>query len=258
MSLAVVTFLWRKPGYHTEFRAEHVNVLRAMVARHYRGPHKFYVVTDGETLESEGGADAFCDDVHIRVGPWHYGDVANPSLPRGPSCYRRLIVWRWDAGRSFRADRIVTLDLDTVIVDDLTPLWDRPEDVVLWRDPLFHNVLYNGSMVLLRAGARPDVYDDFDPVESPRVTKAAKLLGSDQGWISYKLGPGMPTWGREDGVYSFRLMDDPRLRDRAYVDLPTKTDLPDNARIVFFHGRSNPWDQEVQDRYPWVREHWRV
>ncbi|MGH8432101.1 MAG: hypothetical protein ACREUF_17035, partial [Solimonas sp.] len=45
--LDVVTFLWAPPaGYRSQFKPEHVNVLRSMVARHYRHSHRFSVVTD--------------------------------------------------------------------------------------------------------------------------------------------------------------------------------------------------------------------
>lgn len=246
--LAVVTWLWRQDGYHTRFGPEHVNVLRDAVARGYDRPHRFVCVTDDPTGLAAGVEVVSLGD--------YLADLPNPCARNGPSCYRRLRLFARDAAATFGAKRIVSLDLDTVVVGDLTPLWEGPDRLVLWRDPLFWNSLYNGSMVLLDAGVRPDVWEEFDPERSPRLAKAAGLFGSDQAWISYRLGVGVPTWGREDGVYSFRLLDDPRLRERCYLDLPTQTDLPAGARIVFFHGRSNPWDPEVRDRYPWVRDHY--
>jgi hypothetical protein len=246
--ISVVCWLWRQPGYRTPFGTEHVNALRRMVARHYRKPHRFLCVTDiPDGLESG-----------IEVVPLdgRFADLPNPSCRGGPSCYRRLRLFAREAAAIF-GDRIVSLDLDTVIVADMAPIWDRPEPILLWRDPLFHNVRYNGSMIILDAGAAPQVWERFDPASSIGEAKAAGLFGSDQAIISHILGPDVPTVGREEGVYSFRLMDDPKLRPRAYTDLPTKHDLPGNARIIFFHGGAKPWDENVRSAYPWVAEHWK-
>jgi hypothetical protein len=141
-------------------------------------------------------------------------------------------------------ERFVSLDLDCVIVSDMRPVWNRSEDIVLWGDtnPRTH---YNGSMVLMTAGSRPQVWTTFHPKRSPMASRLAGCHGSDQGWISHCLGKGEKTWGRSDGVYSYRL--DIARRQNA---------LPENARITFWHGPNDPWDAQAQ-RIPWVQEHWR-
>lgn len=237
--LTIVTWKWPpRPGYRSTFGPQTVNVLRRMVARHYPHPHRFVCVTD----------DAEGLDADITVLPaWNdFADVPSPHGGHNPSCYRRLRLFHPDAAQWF-GDRFVSLDLDTVIVGDVTPLWHRDEDFVAWGDtnpqPGSH---YNGSMILLRAGSRPQVWTDFDPATSPALAKAARCFGSDQGWISFRLGPGEARWTRADGVYSFRneIMRDLRR-------------LPKNARIVFFHGPHDPWSPYVQGNCPWVQEHWR-
>lgn len=243
----VVTWKWKpRPGYRSKFESEHVNVLRAMVARHYRRPHRFVCVTDDPE-----GLDPRVEALPI---PDLWGNVQNPSWPNGPSCYRRLHMFAADVDQ-WLGRRFVSMDLDAVVVGDLEPLWDRPEDVVLWSDPLFTpRGMYCGSMVLLTAGAYPRVHDSFDPEDSPRKTHAAGCLGSDQGWISYTLGPRMPCWTTADGVYSFWV----HLEGKGQrPPRPPRRDLPHDARVVFFHGRRDPWHADVQDEFPWVREHWR-
>lgn len=234
--LSVVTWLWRKPGYRSIFTGHHVNVLRAMVERNYAGPHRFICVTD----IPEG------IDPRVEVVPaWNdFSTVESPYGAHQPSCYRRLRAFHPDIAEVF-GERFVMLDLDTVIVNDVRPLWDRPEDFVAWgeTDP---RSFYNGSMILLRAGTRSKVWTEFDPIESPRLAKAAGRFGSDQGWLSYCLGPGEPRWTTEDGVYSYR------IHIRAH---PTK--LPGNARIVMFHGGTDPWS-DVAQTWPWVKEHYRI
>jgi len=233
--LGVVTFKWRSATYRTEFTADHVNVLRRMVGRHYKGEHRFFCVTDDAAgLEPEVIAVPLWDD---------FSDLKSPHGEAYPSCYRRLRMFSREAGEMF-GDRFVCLDLDCVIVGDMGPVWDRPEPMVLWgkTNPTTY---YNGSMLLQTAGARPELWDEFDPAVSPRLAQAAGQFGSDQGWISYRLGPDMPIWGQADGVYSY------------YQHLRRRPDrLPENARIVIFHGKAqNPWDEAMQ-RIDWVRENW--
>ena len=233
--LTVVTWLWPPaPGYRSMFCARHVNTLQRMVVRHYPHPHRFLCVT----AETEG----LSRDVEI-VPPWNdFVEVPSPYGPRNPSCYRRLRMFHPDIGQVF-GERFVSLDLDSVIVGDLTPIWHRPEDVVFFgeTDP---RSFYNGSMQLHRAGSRPQVWTRFDPGSSPMAAANAGRFGSDQGWISHVLGPGEAIWTPADGVYSYRV----HLKPRDFR-------LPANAKMVMFHGGVDPW-HPVAQRLAWVREHW--
>lgn len=233
--LTVVTWRWKPmPGYRSSFPVETVNVLKRMVDRHYAGPHRMLCCTDDPK-----GLDPDIEAVPL------WTDFANLPSPHGfknPSCYRRLRAFSPEIASVF-GPRFVSLDLDCVIVGDLAPLWDRPEDFVMYGDtnPRTH---YNGSMILMTAGARPQVWERFDPRTSPQRAKAAGCWGSDQGWISYCLGGGEPKWTRADGVYSFR------------NHLQNVSTLPKDARVVMFHGKHDPWDPDVKAKYPWVRAHW--
>jgi hypothetical protein len=236
--LSVVCWKWRpKARYRSEFGPEQVNVLRRMVARCYARPHRFICVTD----------DPAGLDPGIEVLPL-FGDFEDVPSPHGgvnPSCYRRLRLFHPDAARWF-GERVVSLDLDMVLVGDVAPLWDRPEDVVLYGDTA-RGTPYNGSMLLLRTGSRPRVWTEFDPVRSPQLGRARGYIGSDQAWLGVALGPGEPTWSAADGVYSYRN----EIKPRGGLVLPA------NARIVVFHGHVDPWQAATRRRYPWVREHYR-
>lgn len=236
MSLSVVCFRW-KPyhgTYRSTFGPETVNVLRRMVDRHYAKPHQFICVTD----------DPKGLDPEVQVVPlWSdYADVSSPHGWQHPSCYRRLKVFSPEIAKVL-GPRFVCLDLDTVITGDLMPLWDRSEDFIIWGET-DRRSWYNGSMFLLTAGARPQVWNEFNPRISPHEAKRAGKFGSDQGWISYRLGKGEATWSTQDGVYSFRV----HLKANRYV-------LPENARIVMFHGHEDPWGAMAQN-IGWVKEHW--
>jgi hypothetical protein len=234
--LTIVTFLWKPPnGYRSKFGPDQVDTLARMVRRHYPDPHRFVCVTDDPRGIKDGKVELF----------ELWGDLAtvrNPSGSKNPSCYRRLRLFAKDAG-DWLGPRFVCLDLDCVVVGDLRPLWDRTDEFIIWKGTTAGN-FYNGSMFMLEAGARSQVWRDFDPVNSPLETKAARLYGSDQAWIAYKLGGGESTWTAEDGVYSFR------------NELRAARELPPGARIVFFHGKGDPWEDELQ-RVPWVKRHYR-
>lgn len=237
--MTFVTWKWKPhAGYRSEFAPDTVNVLKRMVDRHYQAPHRFICVTD----------DATGIDSSVEILPlWNdFAKVPSPHGGKNPSCYRRLRLFHPDAAQWF-GERFVSMDLDVVITSDLRPLLDRPEPFVCWGNthPTTH---YNGSLMLLTAGARPKVWSEFDPHVSPQRAKDAGCFGSDQGWISYCLGAGEPRWGHKDGVYSYR-------NDLSPNGHAGK--LPANARIVVFHGRWDPWSMHIQQDCPWVREHYR-
>jgi hypothetical protein len=233
--LSVVCFRWTPPaGYRSSFGPETVNVLRRMVARHYAKPHAFKCVTD----------DATGIDPEVEIVPmWHdFATIPSPHGGHNPSCYRRLRAFAPEIA-DVLGPRFVAVDLDTVITGDVTTLWDRPEDFVIWGETNPRS-WYNGSMFLLTAGARRQVFERFNPKTSPQQAKAAGRFGSDQGWISYCLGKGEATWTRKDGVYSYRV----HLQ-------PNGGTLPPGARMVMWHGQHDPWGKTAQ-QLSWVREHY--
>lgn len=247
--LSVVCFKWKpRPGYRSAYGPEQVNTLRRMVARNYDKWHQFVCVTD----------DPIGLDPQIKVVPlWNdFASVPNPSFRDGPSCYRRLKVFSRDMGEVL-GPRFICLDLDVVITGDLSPLLDNPHPFVGWRNP---NPMWplNGSMFMLSAGAHPEVWESFDPVTSPSTSNLAGCRGSDQGWMSYVLGRDVPTWDQNDGVYSFQ---DEILRSRSTVVrgklFPRTPHLPDNAKVVIFHGAIDPWSPLAEKMAPWVKEHYR-
>jgi hypothetical protein len=233
--MTVVTWKWKPAkGYRSSFGPETVNVLRRMVARHYPYAHRFVCVTS-ET-------DGLDPEVEV-IPPWNdYAALPSPHGGHNPSCYRRLRAFHPDIAQTF-GERFVSLDLDCVITGDLSPLWDRPQDFVIWGDTN-PRTLYNASMFLLRAGTRTRVWTEFNPRTSPKQSLAARQFGSDQGWIGTVLGKGEARWTAADGVYSYRNQIQAKGNK-----------LPANARIVFFHGVVDPWSAAAR-RLPWVLEHY--
>ncbi len=236
--LDVVCWKWKPAlGYRSTFTSRQVNVLRAMVARHYPEPHRFNCVTD----------DPAGLHPDVRVIPlWlDHAKLISPHGRANPSCYRRLRVFARD-GADLIGPRFVSLDLDCVVTGDLRPLFNRPESFVIWEGQV-NGSPYNASIFMMDAGARPQVWEEFDPVASPKKASALRFVGSDQAWIGACLGRDEAKFTQAEGVYSWRM----HLRRNRGI-------LPPAARIVFFHGSSgDPWQSRVQQRAPWIVEYYR-
>lgn len=231
--ITAVTFLWRAPrvarAYDYEYGPEHVNRMRLMLARHLALPHELVCVTDiPQGLHQD-----------IRVVPLDRSLIGTPRAR-----FPKLMLWRPDAAEVFGGERLFAIDLDSVIVRDLTPVVDRPEPVVLWRNSSFGKPgrsRYNGSFYLLDAGVRPDIWEEF----TPERAAARSTMSHEQGWVSHLIGDDVATWGCNDadGLWKAR-------------DMRAGT-LPDAARAVTFAGRHDPSLSETRKKWPWVEEHWR-
>lgn len=234
--LRVVCWLWQpREDYRSKFNAGHVEILYNMVERNYRKPFEMVCITDRPS-------DI---DHRVRAVPlWDtFAGLVSPHGERQPACYRRLRAFSPEMAEVI-GPRFVSVDLDAVIVGDVTDLWDREEDFIIWGSQL-RNTPYNGSMWMMDAGARKQVYEQFHPKISPTLARRAGHQGSDQAWFTYILGPNEAMWTPDDGVLAWR------------TDLKRRNfELPDHAKIVFFQGHTDPWDQEAQQR-EWVREHYR-
>jgi hypothetical protein len=238
--LRVVCWLWQKKSdqYRTTFTAEHVNTFRNMVERHYTDPHEVVCITN-----MPDGIDE-----RVRVVPlWdEFHDIPSQHGDNQPSCFTRVRAFSSEM-RELIGPRFVSVDLDCVIVNDMRPLWNRTEDFVIYNYPM-RTTPYNGSMWLMDAGCREQVYTRFKPESSPMKARKAGFRGSDQAWFCYALGRNEATWGYRDGVVAFR--SDMKARDYMLEKVP-------HARIVFFQGVNDPWGAYSQSIAPWIKEHYR-
>jgi hypothetical protein len=235
--LTFVCFKWRPPvGYRSKFEAQTVNVLYSMLKRHYKKPFELVCVTD----EPRG----IIQEVRA-VKLWSdYANVPSPHGRGNPSCYRRLKMFSRGAGEIF-GPRICSIDLDVVICREITQLFDIGQDFKMYGDTA-RGTPYNGSLIYHRAGARPQLWEKFDPLESPKLGIRLKYIGSDQAWIGACLGPNEAKFTKADGVYSYRNQI-----------MPGGGFLPPTAKIVIMHGHVDPWDPHVQRKHRWIAEHYR-
>ena len=248
MRAAVVVWKWFRPNYRSKFGAKEVNVAQSQWARRLRIPHTFICVTDDPV-----GLNPEIRVIDLKSLPsYKWFNVPNPSSRVNPSCYVRMEIYSERAREIFCADKIISVDLDILLTDEVTPIFDIDVPFAIWGGqnvqpnvPKVYN-WFNGSVQMVKAGARTEVYNDFDPASSPREANAAGCRGSDQGWIAYRLKNKGHLWGTQDGIFSYR----------NHI-LPGGGRLPKGARLVAFHGAHDPWDRDVQSRHAWVRENYR-
>lgn len=229
----VLTWKWGK-----KFGPEYVDRLRDGFARHLHVQHRFHLVTD----------DPSNVDPRVVTHPMFYGHADMMAAQR--SCFRRIRMYHRDFAELV-GPRILHVDLDVVLVADVTPLFDRSEPLVVYdQGGTRKQPAYNPSLVLMDAGVLHHMWEEFD-AEPKNVHARARQEGwqvSDMAVLGYyasRMRPLPPTWGPDDGVYAY--WRDVRGRSGA---------LPPGARVVTFHGNDNPGDAKVRALCPWLDEHW--
>jgi hypothetical protein len=235
--LNVVLWKWRNSGNWKHYDAGHVNRLARMLAAHLRVPHRVVCFTD----------DAGGIDESVKCLPLDSAAAPIPRFERMPlrNCFRKLGLFN-PAMRDIAGERLLQIDLDTVIVGDITHLAERVEPMVIWRSPSVgkKGFALNTSLVLLTAGSRADIWDTYcsDPEGVARAAQLAGWTGTDQAVVAH-LAPEAATFEESDGVISFRDHLKGGMRG-----------LPPDARMVSFYDRFDPADPKVRAIAPWIAE----
>lgn len=238
--ISIVVFKWNKKKYRTKFTSEHVNRFFKMIDKHVSIPHRKICITD----------DAQGIDKHIHVVPlWE-----NPceryakDHDQKPNCFYRLKMFSSQM-KNLIGERFVWMDLDAIIMDNIDDLLLDQADLKMWRVDGEY-MPCNGSMVLHRLGTREEIWTRFNPDAVHPVTglRKAGMIGSDQAWIGTMLTDieKENTFGQKDGIYSYRCHIK-KILDRG-------DPMPKNCRIVFFHGKENPWDSKLFHSHQWIQD----
>ena len=201
----IVTYRWGDT-----FTQEHVDILRSMCERHIHVPFKFTCFEE---------------------------DAPFNELPR---CYKRLWLYSNEASVYFKGDRILLLDLDLVITDDITSIIEANDPFAYYNK---NHVEYQGAFQIITPGLKSYIWDEF--ISNPdRNMKDFGSIGSDQGWLHHKMDKGLKVYTEHDGFYCFD------------IHIKRKPKLPENCKIVFFRAQYKPWN--FRKRRPlWLVEHWR-
>ncbi len=230
----------------TKYGPDYVNRLYGMVRRHLRGEFRFVCLTD----RSEG--------VRTEVQCLPIPDLALPDgLPeRG-----------WKKLTTFAADlyglkgTALFLDLDVVIVDDITPFFEHPGDFLIihdWKRPW--RITGNSSVYRFELGTHPEVLERF---RAEHENIRARLR-NEQAWLSEALHQqGQLGYWPSEWCASWKYHCVPRF-PLNYFQAPA---VPRGARILVFHGVVNPpdaiagrsmgnWRRTLAA--PWLEEHWQA
>lgn len=228
----------------TKYGPDYVNRLYAMVRRHMQGPFEFVCLTDDER-----GIQA-----PVRCLPI-------PSLDLPPDIPER----GWTKLTTFAADlhglrgTALFLDLDVVIVDDITPFFEVPGRFLIihdWKRPW--RVTGNSSVYRFELGAHPDVLADF----RAHAAEIRQRHRNEQAYLSDHLNrQGLLAYWPAAWCASWKYHCIPRFP----ANLWQAPRIPAGARILIFHGVMNPPDAlagrsngnwRKARPAPWIAEHW--
>lgn len=229
----------------TKYGPEYVNRLYGMVRRHLQGEFRFVCLTD---LSAGIRAEVQCLSIPPLALP--------PGIPeRG-----------WTKLTTFSADlhglhgTALFLDLDVVIVDDITPFFEVPGDFLIihdWKRPW--RVTGNSSVYRFRIGAHADLLQYF----RTHVDEVRARVRNEQAYLSdflHKQGK-LAYWPAE-WCASWKYHCIPPFP----MNYWREPSIPRGARILIFHGVMNPPDALAgQSRgnwrhakpAPWISAHWR-
>ena len=253
--MTVCCMLWSDRAVDKNYllQPSHVHILKNMVERHLHVPHRFLCLTDAQLT----GIETYPIDWSKHV----------PSTR-----FNKLMLYR-PGMEDILGERFLYLDLDTVIVGDITPLVDRDEDIVFWRNPKFDHITLNTSIVLHRTGTRPYLWTEFtedilqkqiteDGSKLPPIQTGEKLVwsgSSDQRWVRNRIADQYRADYHWPGAYEYITTSEALWvkGDGIYGLGGLKSGLPDDARIVFTPGNREPSQPEVQAKHLWIKEHYR-
>jgi hypothetical protein len=232
--ISVVVWKWGK-----KYGPGHVAKMQSMLKRHLHLEHRLVCITDQPKDLPDGVVPAPMPKL-----------LANDN-----KCIRRM--WLYSKKAASLGERLFQIDLDVVLTDDITPIVDRPEDFVIWRSDsnTVHGYAYNATVMLLTPGARSDVWERYS-ANPTQVMKEADDAGwwakvnSDQAAATYLMQDNPPaTWTQADGLYAYRVFAG-KHGDRGQV-------LPEGCRLVSFHGPRDPGIKDLQQKSPWIVQHWK-
>lgn len=240
----IILWKWRQPGSNkrlAEYEAVHVDTMVSMLKRNIKLTHRIICITDDPSGIME------CETFPL----WpDCGNLANATRNYLPSCYRRLKLYdrqtQIEMGIRF-GERIVSIDLDTLILGNLDALLRTEGRFISWELPgQDHAKVFNGSLQMFNAGDLQDIWSSFDPSRSPRAAALAGFRGSDQAWLSWRL-VGM------EGSVGLKWPIIASYPSQVLIQRKALTD----TKLIFFHGTVKPWYPEARAETPWVSQYWR-
>ena len=210
MTLTVACVLKVNLTQDARFQAylpKHARRLHEMVAKHLKQPFRFVCLTNIASVHLP-----FFDTQpigHDWPGWWSKISLFQPGRFEG---------------------RVLYLDLDVTVVGSLDDLADFPESFIAIQD-YAHPIRINSSVMVWDAGVADHVYLKFlEAVETFGASSPMEKMHGDQNWIHAH-------------IHAARFPKRWCPSYKAHV-LPAG-EVPEDARVVVFHGLPKPWDLPV-------------
>lgn len=143
-------------------------------------------------------------------------------------------LWLFKAGVMPENERIIYLDLDTVITSGLDALLDYDGDFAILRD-FYRAGGYQSSVMLWKGGFGAHIWDKFEEAGYPDI------YGGDQSWI-------------EANVRGADILQDTYPGFFQSYKVSCREGIPRNCHVCIFHGEPRP--HEVING--WVPKVWKV
>jgi hypothetical protein len=227
VALTVCTWFWG-----TKYTTIYVERLYSALQRNLQQSFRFMVFTEGwRKVNFSNGIERH--------------SIVDLELTQIKGCFARLRMFDPHWQRAFElTERIVCLDLDTVITGNLDPLFDRDESFVILQGANAANPCpYTACVFMLRAGTHPELWTEFSLHHAESIARYE--FPDDQGWMHHKVRAAA-AWhvGHRSGIYAFHKPGWPRGTDN----------LPRDARMVAFVGFRDP---AQFTHLPWIKKFWR-
>jgi hypothetical protein len=238
----------------TKYSAEYVNILYRSIKRNLPLNYELQFIC---ITEDHAGLDH-----NIRFLPLYLlPKKVTEYLYVLDGCYARLVIfdpmfsgYLQEAGIE-PPDRLTVFDLDAVVCGPMEAIFLRQEPFIIAQGIHYLKTAFNGSLVQLKLGYRPDVWTEFSVEKArpltmlPDQTGALVYQSTDQSWLYHMFKQRAAQFTpRGSGVYGYGKPGWPE----------GSAQIPPNARVIFFPGRRDPADPELQKKLPWIKDHWRV
>lgn len=201
-----VACVYRTGGDYTD---EYVHRLRDGVAQHFKAPHKFVCLSNKKAISG------------VNVIPLEKG---------WPGWWSKLELF------SHRFERLVYLDLDTVLIRDVTDIFSKPYPFAAlgdlkWRDE--HGPVLGSGYLAMDGTDRSYICDAFTPDRIREYQQPPRKWG-DQGFIQDHL--------REPFVKIQEEFPGRFAHFKTHIRQPDKSigHAPAGASIVYFSGQPRP------------------
>lgn len=240
----------------TLFGPEYVNRLYSGVRRNIAAPVRFFCMT-----EHRDGLHPDIEVLDLPVEPFAEPMAAALALANRQGAMRKVSLFRPGLVPDLEGP-VLGFDLDVVITGDLTPIWQMaPGKIAMrhdWTEARKGRPTGHGSVFRFDPAQHGFLYDDLAANPYAEVEQAR---GSEQRYTSHKaMDREVFAYIPCDWVVSFKYDCNPFPRN--YVAPPR---LPEDARVVCFHGRPKMTDAlegysgsliRYSKPCDWLKEHW--